>query len=338
MNRHDYATLLDRVAEHGVDTRLQWLSGRNAGRWDPWEAGKPAPGAAVRGLGGSLREAPEGQVFAETLVGVPRLVIVGGGHVGVAFARVAVTLGFDIVVIDERPEFADAERFPGVDRVLCGPYAETLASLPDYANSYYVLVTPGHRQDAESALAALSRPFAYAGMIGSKGKVANVRASLQAAGVAEDVIGRLRAPIGLDLGGREPAEIAIAIAAEIIMVRSGRGDHVFDPEVAASVRQLAAEPDREGVLATIVGHAGSVPRGTSSRMLVGPDGPLAGSVGGGAVEAATIDRGRALLAAARGSGARAKASETAVHDFEMSATAELGMICGGRVRVFFERL
>jgi xanthine dehydrogenase accessory factor len=329
VNRTDYAALLDRIAATGSDSRLHRVTGPGAGSSDPWDGATTSiPGIQVRGLGTALHETVDGAVFAETLLGHPRLVIAGGGHVGMALAPIAATLGFEIVVIDERPEFATRERFPDADQVLCGPYADTIASLPDYANTYYVLVTPGHRSDRASAETCLSRQYAYIGMIGSRAKVARVTQALLDAGVPQSRIDELHAPIGLDLGGREPAEIAVAIAAEVIQVRARRDSRAFDPAVAA---ELLALGDRPAVLTTIVGHSGSVPRGTGSRMLVAAGGPVAGSVGGGAVENAAILRAQEMLR----DGVRL---EVVDHELSDAAGAALGMICGGRVRILSELL
>ncbi len=330
MNRFDYVSLLDRIEEHGADSRLHWAGGPQAGTFEPWD-GSALPWTPARGLGEACFDTADGCFFVEALVGDPRMVIVGAGHVGVAFARVAATLGFRITVIDPRESFLDPARFPEGVTLLCGPFEQTLASLPEYANTYYVLVTPGHASDRECAGITLRRPSAYVGMIGSRGKVATVVAALRADGLSEERIAFLHAPIGLSIGGREPAEIAISIAAEIIGVRAALGSVAFDPEIARELRALAAEPERRVVLATIIGHGGSAPRGTGSRMLVGPDGRTAGSTGGGSVEAASIEQAMAMLADGR-------TIDLADYDLSNTEGARLGMICGGRVRVLFERL
>jgi xanthine dehydrogenase accessory factor len=332
VNRTDYLALFSRIDDHGADSRFHWASGPRAGETDPWDGTDAAlPGRPARGLGQACRETDGGCGFAETLMGEPRLVIAGAGHVGTAFAHIAVMLGFRVTVIDERPEFAAGDRLPVGVQVVCGGYAETLAALPDYANTYYVLVTPGHRQDRECAQACLAKPFEYVGMIGSRGKVAAVNQALAEAGVPAEKIAALHAPIGLPLGGREPAEIAVSIAAEVVQVRAARSRATFDPAVRDVIEGLGRRPDREAVLATIVGHGGSVPRGMGSRMLVDLDGPLAGSVGGGAVEHAAILAAQEMLRVG---------PEIDLVDYELSDRegASLGMICGGQLRVLFEVL
>lgn len=331
MKRADYVALFDRIDSAGEDSRLHWATGPRAGQIEPWTPDAGRPGSPVRGLGEACREDAGEIVFTETLLGAPRLVLAGAGHVGVAVAQLAVMLGFRTTVIDERPEFATPERLPGVDQIICADYASAFEQVPHYGNCYYVLVTPGHRMDRECAYAALTRPAAYVGMIGSRGKVATTKKALAELGVTEERLDTLRSPIGLDLGGREPAEVAVSIAAEIIQVRAARGGQHFDPRVHDAIAGLVAEPERPAVLATIIGSGGSVPRDASSRMLVTADG-IVGSVGGGAIEAASITRATELLDAG------APAVDVADYVLSNAQGAELGMICGGQVKVLFERL
>lgn len=332
MRRADYLALFERIRRTGSDSRLHWLTGARAGCSDPWDGlAASLPGASSRRYGAACREIEAGSCYAETLVGPPRLLVLGAGHVGAAVAALAPSIGFHVTVVDARPEFADGDRLPGADEVLCGPYDEVLGALPPYGNSYVVIVAPGHALDRECAAICLRRPFAYLGMIGSAGKVARVRAILQDQGFTAAELDAMRAPIGLPLGGREPGEIAVAICAEMIQVRHQRGGTVVEPAVQSGMEVLAAAPSRRAALATIVGHAGSVPRGTGSRMLVGVDGVLAGSVGGGAVEAAVAARAREL---AHTPGA----VEVLDHDLSDREGADLGMICGGRVRALIEAL
>lgn len=334
MRRLDYSALFAKLAAQGIDSRIHWATGLRAGSCEPWD-GDPqsAPGERSRFFGKACHEGEDGCCYLETLMGRPRLLILGAGHVGAAVASIAGTLGFTITVVDERPELADPARLSGADEVVCGPYDEVLTQMPPYANSYVVIVTPGHRLDQECAAVALRRPFEYLGMIGSRGKVAAVRSRLSDLGFSAEELDRLHAPIGLPLGGREPAEIAVSICAQLIQVRSQRGARAFDPAIQDQIVALVDEPQRRAVLATIIGHGGSTPRGTGSRMLVGTEGLLAGSVGGGAVEAAVIARAQAMAADPDG-----PVTDLVDHDLSDREGAELGMICGGRVRVMLELL
>ena len=244
-----------------------------------------------------------------------RLILCGGGHVSLELAHIAGRLEFELIVIDDRPEFANESRFPMARRVICAPFLEALAELGSREDDYYCLLTRGHVHDRDCLEHVLRGRYAYIGMIGSRAKVAAVKDSLAAAGFAREVLDGVCAPIGLPIGGQTPAEIAVSIAARLVQVRAALGPGVTKP------------PEGPGVLCTIVEKHGSAPRGVGAWMLVRPDGTCAGTVGGGAVEHQVKQDALALWA--RGGGEDVK-------EYDLShAAAELGMVCGGRVKVRF---
>ncbi len=146
--------------------------------------------------------------------------IFGGGHIAQALAPLAVAAGFGVTVVDHRPEFADPPRFGGRARTICGDYAEAARRIP--AGAFVVIVTHGHSHDTEVLLEAarIEPRLPYIGMIGSRHKVAETRRRLAEAGV--DPGPNLYTPVGLDLGGDTPGEIAVAIVSEMLGVRHGR--------------------------------------------------------------------------------------------------------------------
>lgn len=160
-------------------------------------------------------------VLVEVHESSPRLLVVGGGHIGRSLCRIGSECGFSVTVIDDRPEYADRERLPEADRVVCGEFEEVLASEPVDENTYVVLVTRGHRQDEVSLRTVIGRPAAYIGMIGSRRRTGAVLSHLLAEGVPREHVERVRTPIGLDIGAETPAEIAVSIMAEIILERRG---------------------------------------------------------------------------------------------------------------------
>lgn len=160
-------------------------------------------------------------VYFEVLASPPRLVIVGAGHIAVPLARMGKLLDFEVVVVDDRPEYASHSRFPDADQIDVGPYRATLGKVPIDSDSYIVLVTRGHVHDRACLEQVIDSPAAYIGMIGSKRRVRTVIEQIRASGGNEERLKRVRAPIGLDIGSRTPAEIALAIMAEIIQVRRG---------------------------------------------------------------------------------------------------------------------
>jgi xanthine dehydrogenase accessory factor len=160
--------------------------------------------------------------FSELLRPAPTLLIVGAGHVGEQLAQVAHIAGFQVVVQDDRPEWANPQRYPNA-RTLTEPIAAALPHLP-HPELYAALVTRGYRQDLEALLALLTRPVAcrYIGMIGSKKRVQQVyQALLDQQPAFQPQLCQIYAPIGLDLGALTPGEIAVSICAELILVRRG---------------------------------------------------------------------------------------------------------------------
>ncbi|MFN8556774.1 MAG: XdhC/CoxI family protein [Dehalococcoidia bacterium] len=161
------------------------------------------------------------EIMIEVVEAPAKLVVVGGGHIGRSLCTIAAMAGFSITVIDDRPEYANQERFPEADRVICDDFEDALAGLESDSNTYYVMVTRGHKQDELSLRMVLTKPSAYVGMIGSKRRTGAVLLHLEEEGYARDLLDRVSTPIGLDIGAETPEEIAISIVAELIMVRRG---------------------------------------------------------------------------------------------------------------------
>jgi xanthine dehydrogenase accessory factor len=148
----------------------------------------------------------------------PRLIIAGGGHVALAIAKQAHLVDFDVTILEDRPQYANSDRFAGAT-VLMGDVPATLGSLDYGWNSFIVIATRGHKLDADCVLAAVKTPARYIGLLGSRRKTVLITEMLREAGVDDERIRAIRSPVGLDLGGRTPAEIALAVVAEITQVR-----------------------------------------------------------------------------------------------------------------------
>lgn len=160
------------------------------------------------------------EVLVEPLSPRPVLLIVGGGHVGQAVAAQAVLVGFEIIVVDDRPEFTRPELFPHGTTTRCGRIGEEVARFPFSVDTYAVIVTRGHRYDADALAACLHKPAAYVGMIGSRRKVAMMREEFLRSGRATPAeFDRVYAPIGLDIGSVTVPEIATSVVAQLIAVR-----------------------------------------------------------------------------------------------------------------------
>lgn len=150
------------------------------------------------------------------------LIVCGGGHVGQAVAQVGVFLGFRVTVIDDRAEFAGRDRFPD-ERInlITDDFVAALESLKITPASHLVIVTRGHKHDEICLREVIDKPARYIGMIGSRRRTTTIRAHLKREGIADELMRHVYAPIGLDIGAQTPEEIALAILAEIVMIRHG---------------------------------------------------------------------------------------------------------------------
>lgn len=148
-----------------------------------------------------------------------RVYIFGGGHVSAALVPVLIPLGFSVTVFDSRPKLAVPERFPGAE-VLLGDFNDFSDKLRITERDYAVVMTPGHEMDLEVLLQVLKTPATYIGCIGSRRKTAYVNQKLREEGFSEADVARIHAPIGLPIQARTPEEIAISIAAEMILHRA----------------------------------------------------------------------------------------------------------------------
>lgn len=160
--------------------------------------------------------------FVEVFPVTPQLIIVGAVHAAQALIPIARTLGFYIVVVDARQQLATAERFPDVDELIVSWPDEAIAKLTVTKSTAIAILTHDPKFDEPALLAALATDANYIGAVGSRSTNADRRDRLRAAGVSEVQLARVHGPIGLDIGGKLPEEMAISIMAEIIAVRNNR--------------------------------------------------------------------------------------------------------------------
>lgn len=175
----------------------------------------PEGGESVGSCGATL------EVFIEPLRPEPRLLVAGSGYVAQALARLTAPLGWRVTLFDDRTEFVRAANVPDGVTTAVGELAELLAAQRPDAATAIVVVTRGHRSDKDALRAALETSAGYIGMIGSPSKVRNIFRALRREGVSQEQIERVYAPIGLDLRAETPDEIALSIAAELLMWRRG---------------------------------------------------------------------------------------------------------------------
>jgi xanthine dehydrogenase accessory factor len=193
-------------------------------------ADRPAWGKVSAGLAPlSTRPRPSMRQGIAYLPTLPRVTVllVGGGHVGQAVARLASEVGFDVWVLDDREKYASPERFPTASRRLVGDIGVTLRDLsPALAPSVFaVILTRGHNHDEEALYHLAGTACGYVGMIGSKRKIRMIYEDLVAKGVSAEALARVHAPLGYDIGSQTVPEIAVSIVAELIACRNlGTGD------------------------------------------------------------------------------------------------------------------
>jgi xanthine dehydrogenase accessory factor len=161
------------------------------------------------------------RVFVDVQPGLQTLVIVGAGHIAQPLCEIGYMLGFRTIVIDDRWAFASRERFPHATEVRVGSFVETLETLDINEQTFVVVVTRGHVWDEASVRTVLKKKPGYIGMIGSKRRAKATLERLAEQGYGPEELGRVHTPMGLDLGAETPAEIAVAIAAEIVRARRG---------------------------------------------------------------------------------------------------------------------
>lgn len=291
--------------------------------------GESAPGGAEE-TAVPAGDKGNSQIFRERIGRMPRLIICGGGHVSMPIIRMGKMLGFMVTVLEDRPKFADNARAAGADTVICEPFEKGLAGIRGDSDSWFVIVTRGHRYDTLCLENILGKTHAYAGMMGSRRRVAIVKEQLAARGISRELLESVHTPIGLKIGAETPEEIAVSILAEIIQVKHSREKCGGYPSGLLSA--ILADDGRQKVLATIISRKGSAPRGTGTKMLIFEDGETVDTIGGGCVESEIIQKALLMM---RAGGPDFQICEA---DLTMDAAEDEGMVCGGVVEVMLERM
>jgi xanthine dehydrogenase accessory factor len=161
------------------------------------------------------------QVFIEPVRPEPTLLLFGAGHVAQPLARLAKGVGFRVEVADDRVKFANPDRFPEADRILNAGFLEATAQMTLGAESYAVVVTRGHKGDADALQSVLGRGLRFVGLLGSRPKAVYVLNELVERGVSGELLAEIHVPLGVEIGAETPDEIAVSILAELIAVRRG---------------------------------------------------------------------------------------------------------------------
>lgn len=159
------------------------------------------------------------EIFVEPILPIPEMVIFGAGHISTQVSKIATLAGFRTTVVDNRPVYANKERFPEADAIYSESFEEAFGALAPHENTYLVIVTRGHQEDENVLRWAIGTGARYIGMIGSKRKVRTIAEHLVEEGISRERLEKVHMPIGLEIGAVTPEEIAVAIVAEAIHVR-----------------------------------------------------------------------------------------------------------------------
>jgi xanthine dehydrogenase accessory factor len=166
-------------------------------------------------------EEPSSLFFLEPVFPLPELIIAGAGHIGKALAHLGSMLGFRVTVIDDRPEFANSQNIPDAQRIIVDDVGKAMADIEKNRDTFVVIVTRGHKDDSLALRPCIGTGLAYTGMIGSRKKVAAMRNDFIANGWAtEEEWAKIYAPVGIDIKSQTVEEIAVSIAAQLVLVKN----------------------------------------------------------------------------------------------------------------------
>jgi xanthine dehydrogenase accessory factor len=164
---------------------------------------------------------PEFEFFWDKLIQKRQALIFGGGHISQPLVDILSLIGYSVTIVDDRPDFANQARFPKAETVFCGSFETAFSEIEIGKTTAVIIVTRGHQHDLACLRHAIGSLGFYIGMIGSRRKSSLIFNTLRDEGIADSAIRNVRAPIGLDLQGQTPAEIALSVAAEILAMEKG---------------------------------------------------------------------------------------------------------------------
>ncbi len=273
-------------------------------------------------------------VYSERIFAGKKIVICGAGHVSMPIIRLAKMLGFHVTVIDDREMFIENARRAGADIVMCDSFWGALVKISGGSDTYFVVVTRGHRYDSECLRAILNKTYAYVGMMGSSRRVKIVREGLIADGYDNGAVVGIHSPIGLSINAETPEEIAISIMAEIIQVKNRNKESEFPEEILRDILGTGLHESLPGrkVLCTIVSKQGAGPRNVGTKMLYTSEGKSLGTIGGGLMEANVMKKAEEMFTQENPSPVLMRVNLTA------GALSKEGEVCGGVIEIWIERI
>lgn len=287
---------------------------------------------ASRGEPTSIAFEANGTTYIRNFRPQERLILLGGGHIACPLCQYSADLGFAVTVADDRPSYANHQRFPEAQAVICDTFSNALHSIQVNETDYVAVITRGHRHDAGCLRVILSGAFPrYLGMIGSKRRVLELFNLLEQEGFSRSALSQIHAPIGLPINALTPKEIAVSILAELIQARrEKRPDHrqknVLEAEdIDLPLLECLVDQEKSKALLLVCETHGSTPVKSGAMMAVTQDFQTFGTIGGGCSEHGALMEAYRLI----GSGERCCITV----DMSGDIAEDEGMVCGGQIKV-----
>ena len=288
----------------------------------------------AQGRASDLVRQAEGETCVRRFVPEERLILLGGGHIARPLCAMGAMLDYAVTVVDDRPEYANRQRFPDAAQVICGKFVHAIEGLEIRPTDYVCVITRGHRWDRECLRAILGgqRPT-YLGLISSRSRASALRELLVSEGYDADAVGAIHAPIGLMIGAITPAEIAVSICAQLVEHRRSLPTRAKVPGLLAQTNtdpaflRFMAE-DCPKALLLVLSANGSTPVKSGAVMAVDADGRGYGTIGGGEGEAEAMELARDLIGTGQ--------TRVLTVDMDGDPAGEDDLVCGGSLRLLIE--
>lgn len=331
-NLQQKSNLLATVLEgEAAGTRYFWADGELLGYTGTGEVNEELKTQITETPQSGIYEIEGQKFFIEHLKRQAHLVICGGGHVSQQVIKLAGKVGFHVTVLEDRPYFADRAREAGADLVLCDAFEKSLQGIAGTPDTYFLVVTRGHRFDRACLEQILKKPYAYVGMMASRGRSALLKKQMAGDGFDRKALDEMHTPVGLSIYAETPEEIAVSIVAELIQIKNQTKKTAGYDSLLMEYLTGVKEQGQPKVLATIIARRGSAPRSIGTKMLVLGDGRIIGTIGGGCMESEVQHQCLRLLREEN------EKSRIVCADMTVSQAEDEGMVCGGTIDVFLEK-
>ena len=275
----------------------------------------------------------DGTRYQRNFLGTERLLLLGGGHVAQPLCNFSSQLDFAVTVADDRPSFANIQRFPNAHEVICDRFSQAIERFKITENDYVVIITRGHRWDADCLRCILPGVFPrYLGMIGSKRRTTGLLRLLEEEGFDRVALDKIHTPIGVDIGALTTKEIGISILAELIACRRSTeakqtGSTTLASEnIDINLLEMLADPQRKKCALLVYETEGSTPVKSGALMAIDQDLQTAGTIGGGCSENAVLQDAFHMVGTGK--------SRCVTINMSNDIAEEEGMVCGGKMKVW----